>query len=64
MAKQRGRPKGNRDDGVVRLDRQLISMAKVLAGHRGVSLPALLSELIRGPLEQAYAQLVREVSRK
>ncbi len=62
MAKRSGRPKrSERNDGVVRLDRGLISMAKVLAGYRGVSVAELLSDLVRGPLERGYAQMVREM---
>jgi hypothetical protein len=61
MAKKTGRPKGVRDDVTVKIDRKLATMAKVIAGRRGVSSAELLSETLRGPLDRAYAQLVREL---
>jgi hypothetical protein len=70
MAKGPGRPKGSfkedsrKNDGLVRIDRSLITMAKVLAGYRGVSVPVLLTELLRPAMERAYAQMVREIGTK
>lgn len=65
MAKKLGRPKtSERDDGVVRIDRSLISMGKVVAGHRGVSLAELLSEMLRSPMKDAYLSMVRELEKR
>lgn len=61
MAKKMGRPKGDRDDVTVKIDRKLATMTKVVAGRRGVSSAELLSEMLRAPLARAYAQLVREL---
>ncbi len=65
MGKQRGRPKrSERDDGTVRIDKHLIARAKVLAGHKGISVAELLSEMLGGPIDRAYAQMVRELDQK
>jgi hypothetical protein len=62
MAKKKtGRPKGGRDDVTVKIDRKLATMAKVIAGRRGISSAELLSEVLQTPLDRLYAQLVREL---
>jgi hypothetical protein len=65
MAKARGRPKtSDRDDSTARLDRTMLGKAKLIATHRGVPVAALLSELLEGPLDKAYAQMLRELEGK
>jgi hypothetical protein len=61
MAKKTGRPKGVRDDVTVKIDRKLASMAKVIAGRRGITAAELISEILQAPLDRLYAQLVREL---
>jgi hypothetical protein len=62
MAKAKGRPKvSDRDDGTVRLDRTLIGRAKMVANYRGVPVAQVLSEIVKGPLDKAYAQMLREM---
>jgi hypothetical protein len=62
MAKARGRPKrSERDDVTVKLDRALVAKAKLIAAHRGSNVAELLSELLRAPIDRAYAQMVREL---
>ncbi len=64
MARPKGRPKtSERDDATTRLDRALIGKAKAVATHRGISTGELLSELVRGPLDKAYAAMLRELER-
>lgn len=65
MEKPRGRPKtSERSDQTVKIERGLATKARILAGHLGVSMAELLSDLLRGPLEKRYAQLVKEIDRK
>jgi hypothetical protein len=56
-----GRPKGERDDAVIRVERSLASKAKAIANHRGVTVAAVASELLRGPINKAYAQMLKEL---
>lgn len=60
-AKKMGRPKGDRDDVTVKIDRKLATRAKVLAGHRGISSAELISTLLQGPLDKAYRQMTKEM---
>jgi hypothetical protein len=65
MAKRMGRPKtSERVDGTVRLDRTLIGRAKLVANYQGVSVAELLSELVRGPLDKVYGQMLRGLESK
>jgi hypothetical protein len=65
MAKAKGRPKrSERDDVTVKLDRTLVGKAKLVATHQGVPVAELLSDLARGPLDKAYAQMLRELEGK
>ena len=64
-AKQRGRPRtSERDDTTVRIDRTVVGKAKLVAAHRGVSVAELLTEMVRQPLDVAFAQMVREINPK
>ncbi len=62
MAKAKGRPKrSERDDVTVKVDRALVSMAKLIATRRGVSVAEVISELLKEPMERAYARMLREL---
>ncbi len=62
MAKRKGRPKSSeRNDITVKMDRTLVNKAKLIATHRGVSVAALMTELAQGPVDRAYAQMLREL---
>jgi hypothetical protein len=61
MAKSRGRPKVDRDDVTVKLDRVMASRAKAIANFRGIPVAELLTEIVRLPIDRAYAQMIREL---
>lgn len=48
----------------VKLDRALVGKAKLIATHRGIAAAELLSELLRVPIDRAYAQMLRELEAK
>ena len=54
-----GRPRTYRDDGVVKLQRDLIRKARVVSLMRSVPMAQVLSELLAGPLDRAYADVTR-----
>lgn len=61
------RPKGKRserDDVAVKVDRTIVGKARLIATHRGTSVAELLSELLSGPVDKAYAQMLRELEAK
>jgi hypothetical protein len=58
------RPKGKRserDDVVVKVDRKVISRAKLVALRRQIPLAELLSETLRIPIERMYRQEVTKL---
>ena len=62
MKKPKGRPKlSERNDVTVKLDRALVSKAKIVAGHQGIPVAELLTDLLGPPLDRAYLQMVREL---
>jgi hypothetical protein len=61
MAKRRGRPKSDRDDVSVKVERALISKAKLIAAHQGITTAELVSELLREPIDRAYVKMLREL---
>ncbi len=62
--KSRGRPRGERDDAPVKLDRKLVGMAKAIATARGVSVAEYLSGLTTVPINRDYAKMLREAEEK
>jgi hypothetical protein len=65
MARPKGRPKrSDRDDATTKMDRILLGKAHLIAKQRGVTVAELLSEMLRGPIEKAYAQLVRSLDQE
>ncbi len=61
MARKRmGRPPtSDRDDTVVRLDRQLAAKAKYTAAVRGIPIAQYLSEIARATIERDFGQAVK-----
>lgn len=65
MAKPKGRPKrSERDDVTTKIDRNLVGKAHVIARERGITVAELLSELLRGPIDKAYAAVVRSLDKQ
>ncbi len=64
MVKPKGRPrKSVRDDTTAKLDRAILAKAKLVAADRGISVAELLSELVRIPLDKAYAVMLRKLEK-
>ena len=63
MAKKLGRPKTERDDVTVKLDRTLAGMAKATATAKGMTLGEYLSELTGTPIKRDYAKYMSELSK-
>ena len=61
MAKERGRPRGDRDDVIVKIDRKIVVMARMLAVFHGVRMAELLSGMLDGPVMAAYADMIRQM---
>jgi hypothetical protein len=45
----------------VKVDRTLVGKAKLIATHRGISVAELFTEALGGPIDRAYAQMLREL---
>jgi hypothetical protein len=61
---RKGRPKTSaRIDVTVRLDRTIADKARQVAYARGIPIAEYLSEMLRGPIDRAYAQFVREIEK-
>jgi hypothetical protein len=57
-----GRPKrSERDDVTVKIDRGIVSRAKMVASARNVPLAEYLSELIRSPVARDFAKEMRRI---
>lgn len=63
-ARKAGRPKGERNDVSVKIDKRVVGMAKFVALHRGVSIAELLSDTLAGPIEREYVKLVAKADRE
>lgn len=61
VAKKRGRPQSERNDQSVKVDRSVVGKAKAVATHRGITVAELISEMLRAPIDKAYAQMLREL---
>lgn len=63
MAKKRGNPgKPSGEGRHVRLDPAIVSMAKMIAGGKGVTLTDYLSDLLRAPVSREYAREMKRLS--
>lgn len=59
-----GRPRrSERNDVAARVDRAIVNKAKAIAVHRGLvgGAAEVLSDLARGPVNEAYARMLREL---
>jgi predicted HicB family RNase H-like nuclease len=55
-ARKRGRPKtSDRHDVTVRIDHRIAARAHYVAKSRGVSIAALLSDMLEQPINRAFA---------
>jgi hypothetical protein len=61
VAKGRGRPRTERDDVTVKLDRAIVGKAKAVARHKGTTVAEMLSEILRVPVNKSYAAMLREL---
>jgi len=64
MTRTRGRPRSDRDDVSAKLDRSIVGKAKLIATHRGVPAAELMSKLLQGPIDKAYAVMIRDLESK
>lgn len=60
-AKRMGRPRNDRDDVAVKLDRRIVDRARVVAAHKKTSLVELLSDMLKAPVDRAYTQMAKEL---
>jgi hypothetical protein len=61
-SRRNGRPRTSKRGRVtVIVDRVLVGKARLVGAHRGMTVAELLTELLRGTLDQAYQQMVREL---
>ena len=63
MARVKGK-KSERDDVAVKIDRIIVGKARMIATHKGISVAELLSDLLDGPIDKAYASMLRELDKK
>lgn len=62
MAKKTGRPRKPTGGGSpVRIDRDLVTMARTLAGYRGAAISEYLSDLLRPVITKEYRAMVKEL---
>jgi hypothetical protein len=62
MPRKVGRPKTvTKTYRTVRIETRLAGMAKLVAKHLNVSEADLLSGMLDGPIEKAYAEMVRDL---
>ena len=62
MARKRGRPAGiKRRDAVVKLDLILVGKAQMVAKAQGTSVAEYLSEIIRGPVDRDFLNIMKQM---
>lgn len=59
-----GRPKSNRDDVTVKLDRSIAARAHFVAKARGMTLAEYLSEITKGVVDRDFDQEARRTQEK
>lgn len=64
VAKSKGRPKTGRRDVTAKIDSEVISKAKMVAGARNVSLAEFLTEMLRGPVDRELEKEMRKLAGK
>jgi hypothetical protein len=62
MARPKGRPRTERDDKTVKIDRAVADKAYHVAFRRGTTLAEYLTEILRGPVEKAYRQELKSMT--
>ena len=58
------RPKGKRterDDVAVKVDRAIVSKAKLIASDSGITVAELLSDLLKPAIDKAYREMLRRL---
>jgi hypothetical protein len=66
MAKKRGRPASGKpwnEGKPARLDAAVVTMARAVAGSRGITMAEYLSDILRGPVGKDYAAMLRELEK-
>lgn len=63
MARVKGK-RSERDDVAVKISRVIVSKARLIAAHRGVSVAELLSDVAGPAVDKMYAQMLRELEQK
>ncbi len=62
MAKPKGRPKKPTGEGTpVRIDSDIVAMAKYLAARKGIAVSELLSDLLRPIIDRDFRKSARDV---
>ena len=66
MARPKGRPKTDRDDVSVKVDRSIANKAKLIVAHEGISggIAALLTEILQGPIDRRYLKMLHELEKE
>jgi hypothetical protein len=65
MAKRRvGRPRSNRDDITVKVDRKVAARARFVAESRGLTLAEYFSEILRPVVERDFERTLKEETAK
>jgi hypothetical protein len=59
-----GRPKGERPDKAVKMDRSLADMAYVIAKYRGITIAKYLTDTFRAAILRDYAKVVHDVGKR
>ena len=60
MAAPKGK-RSDRDDVSVKIDRAVVSKARLIAAHQGITVAELLTTITRSPIDKAYMQMLREL---
>ncbi|MEO6808444.1 MAG: hypothetical protein ABI353_04970, partial [Isosphaeraceae bacterium] len=63
MARPRGRPKANRDESSVRIERGLAGRINLIAKHQNVTVSELLGRLLSGVVDKEYLKMVRDLEK-
>jgi hypothetical protein len=65
MTKKMGRPRKPTGEGSpVRIDRDLVTMARTLAGYRGAAMSEYLSDLLRPVITKEYRTMVKDLEKE
>lgn len=65
VAKKAGRPKRLSERGIqVRIETDLVRMARLISTSRGENMTAFLSEILRPVIQREYAKVMREFEKE